>query len=96
MSATPQPSGGLPAAPAGRDRAGPRGRLTSPRQVRAGVPRTLDAVVVRALDPAHAAVAPELTSATGLAAALTGAVRADIARALPAVHRSPVPARGRT
>ena len=86
VSATPQPSGGLPAAPAGRDGAGPRGRLISPRQVRAGVPRTLDAVVVRALDPARAAVAPALTSAAGLAAALTGAVRAD-ARALPAVHR---------
>ena len=87
VTATPQPSGGLPAAPAGRDGAGPRGRLTSPRQVRAGVPRTLDAVVVRALDPARAAVAPALTSAAGLAAALTGAVRADTARALPAVHR---------
>ena len=87
VTATPQPSGGLPAAPAGRDGAGPRGRLTSPRQVRAGVPRTLDAVVVRALDPARAGVAPALTSVAGLAAALTGAVRADAARALPAAHR---------
>lgn len=80
-TATPQPSGGLPAAPAGRDGNRPRGRLASPRQVRAGVPRALDAVVVRALDPVRAAQPPDLTSTTGLMAALDGAVRADTPRA---------------
>ena len=88
-TATPQPSAGLPAAPAGRDSAGPRGRLTSPRQVRAGVPRTLDAVVVWALDPARAGDAPALTSAAGLTAALTEVVRADAARAVPAAPGPP-------
>jgi len=70
-SATPQPSGGVPAAPAGRD--GPhRGRLISPGQVRAGVPRSLDAVVARALDPDRAPLAPDLTTTAGLCDALHG------------------------
>lgn len=68
-SATPQPSGGIPAAPAGRD--GPhRGRLISPGQVRAGVPRSLDVVIARALDPDRAPLAPDLTSTAGLCDAL--------------------------
>ena len=58
--------------------------MTSPGQVRAGVPRSLDAVVVRALDHARAAEAPDLTTAAGLSAALTSAVRADTARVVPA------------
>jgi serine/threonine protein kinase len=70
-SATPQPSGGLPVAPTGRD--GPRrGRLISPGQVRAGVPRSLDAVVARALDPTRAALSPDLTTTAGLCDALHG------------------------
>ena len=71
-SGTPQPSGGLPAAPVGRD--GPsRGRLTGPSQIRAGVPRALDAVVVRALDPTRAQHSPDLTTPGGLCDALGGA-----------------------
>ena len=70
-SGTPQPCGGLPAAPVGRD--GPsRGRLTGPSQVRAGVPRALDAVVVRALDPTRAPQSPDLTTPAGLCDALGG------------------------
>ena len=70
-SGTPQPSGGLPAAPVGRD--GPsRGRLTGPSQIRAGVPRSLDAVVVRALDPKRAPQSPDLTTPAGLCDALGG------------------------
>lgn len=88
-TATPQPSAGLPAAPAGREAGRPRGRLTSPRQVRAGVPGGLDAVVVRALDPARSAQAPALTSAAGLSAALAGAVAADTERARPVAPRPP-------
>ena len=83
-TATPQPSGGLPEAPSLRESGRARGRLTSPGQVRAGVPRSLDAVVVRALDHARAAEAPDLTTAAGLSAALTSAVRADTARVVPA------------
>ena len=86
-TATPQPAGGLPAAPAGREAGQPRGRLSSPRQVRAGVPKALDAVVFRALDPVRAAEAPDLTTTAGLSAALTGAVRVDTARAAPAPAR---------
>lgn len=82
-SATPQPSCGVPAAPAARDRQ--RGRLTSPRQVRAGVPRALDDLVVRVLAPAAGRPGP--TSAAALADALVGAVRADTPR--PVVPREP-------
>lgn len=77
VSATPQPSGGLPAAPTLRDGDDKRGRVHSPRQVRAGVPRALDALVVRALDPQAARQAPALTTAAGLSDALEAAVRAD-------------------
>lgn len=85
-SATPQPSGGVPAAPSGHD--GPRrGKLISPRQVRAGVPRALDAVVARALDPARVSEVPALTSAAALADALEGAVRADTPRVRGARRR---------
>ena len=76
-SATPQPSGGVPAAPALREGDDKRGRLPSPRQVRAGVPGALDALVVRALDPRAAREAPALTTAAGLSDALEAAVRVD-------------------
>jgi hypothetical protein len=72
-TATPQPAGGVPAAPSTRD-GRQRGRLTSPRQVRAGVPRALDELVVRALQPG-AGQAPPAT-ADALADALSRAVRA--------------------
>lgn len=89
-TATPQPSGGLPPAPAGREQGRHRGRLTSPRQVRAGVPRALDAVVVRALDPRTAGDAPALTTATGLSAATRGSVRTETpVGAVPEAPRRP-------
>jgi hypothetical protein len=83
-SATPQPSSGVPAAPAVPDGRS-RGRLTSPRQVRAGVPRALDELVVRVLSPAPDRPAP--TTAAALADALAGAVQADAPR--PVVPREP-------
>jgi hypothetical protein len=83
-SATPQPSCGIPAAPATRD-GRMRGRLTSPRQVRAGVPRALDELVVRVLQPTAGRPGP--TSAAALADALVGAVKADAPR--PVVEREP-------
>jgi hypothetical protein len=76
-SATPQPSCGVPAAPAPKDGRS-RGRLTSPRQVRAGVPRALDELVVRILQPVPERPAP--ATAAALADALAGAVRADTPR----------------
>lgn len=87
VAATPQPSAGLPPAPAGRDGAGGV-RLTSPAQVRAGVPRALDGVVMRALDPQRAPVAPALTSAGGLATVLAAAVPVEQS-GLPSVPRPP-------
>jgi len=84
-STTTQPGGGLPPAPRGREGAtGP----PSPRQVRAGVPRALDDVVRRALDPVQAADRPDLTTATGLAAALAGAVHVA-PPGVPAATRPP-------
>ncbi|MCW2680119.1 MAG: serine/threonine protein kinase [Frankiales bacterium] len=83
VSATPQPSCGVPAAPATRDRK--RGRISSPRQVRAGVPSALDALVVRVLQPTPGRAAP--TSAAALADAFVGAVRADAPR--PVAPREP-------
>lgn len=80
LTATPQPSGGLRPAPAGRDGSGPRGRLTSPRQVRAGVPRSLDTVVVQTLE--------HPPTASQLAEALRGAVRADASRVLASTPRT--------
>ncbi len=97
-SATPQPSGGLPPALAGKN--GPvRGKLISPAQVRAGIPRDLDDVIVRALDPQRAREAPALTTAAQLcdaldralpvsppprgAAARTAGLRSAAARATP-------------
>ena len=76
-AATPQPSAGVPGAPALRARPRARGRLISPRQVRAGVPTALDSAVVRALDPAGRAEAPELRTAEALLDVLDGLVRAD-------------------
>lgn len=90
-SATPQPSGGLPAAPAGREAPGKRGRLVSPRQVRAGVPRALDAVVVRALDPVTARTAPALSTLAGLSDALEAAVSGETPpRPVPTGPRRPL------
>jgi hypothetical protein len=77
QSATPQPSGGVPAGPTAREGTDQRGRLISPRQVRAGVPRALDAVVVRALDPVAARTPPPLTTAAGLSDALELAVTGE-------------------
>ena len=89
-SATPQPSGGVPPAPAGREGPNKRRRLVSPRQVRAGVPRALDAVVVRALDPVAARTPPELTTAAQLSDALEAAVRAEPSgRPAPTAPRGP-------
>ncbi len=80
-AATPQPSAGVPGAPALRDRPKARGRLISPRQVRAGVPTGLDAAVVRALDPAARASAPggppPLRTAEALLDLLDGVVPAE-------------------
>ncbi len=73
-SGTPQPSGGLPAAPTGRDERA-RGKLISPGQVLAGVPRALDTTVVRALDPTKSRVAPDLTSAAGFCDELDKTIR---------------------
>jgi hypothetical protein len=87
-AATPQPSAGVPGAPALRDRPKARGRLISPRQVRAGVPTALDAAVVRALDPAGRAQAPELRTAEALLDVLDAVVRTD----RPA-RRTPAPGR---
>ena len=102
-AATPQPAGGLPAAPAVRTGSDKRGRLTSPRQVRAGVPRALDDVVVRALDPAATRAVPaasspapaparrtaRLTTVEGLVDALEKAVRADTPRSAPVARTAP-------
>ena len=94
-SATPQPAGGLPAAPAGKDGAS-RGRLTSPGQVRAGVPHALNNVVVRALDPTRAQLAPALTTAAGLCDALERTVPADASvRIAPPAPRIPAGLRRR-
>ena len=83
-SATPQPSCGVPPAPASPDGRS-RGRLTSPRQVRAGVPRALDDVVVRVLQPAAERPAP--STAVALADAVLGAVAVEAPR--PVVPRGP-------
>lgn len=80
-SATPQPSCGVPAAPATRDGRS-RGRLTAPHQVLAGVPRALDALVVRVLAPSPTRTAP--TRADRLADAIAGAVTADAPRPVAA------------
>ncbi len=87
VSATPQPSGGVPAAQTTRD-GDHRGQLISPRQVRAGVPRALDGVVTRALDPTRSGTRPSLRTAAGLGAALEAAVRDD-APPRPAPPRGP-------
>jgi hypothetical protein len=76
-AATPQPSAGVPGAPALRERPRARGRLISPRQVRAGVPTALDAAVVRALDAGGRAQEPGLRTADALLDVLEGAVRAE-------------------
>ncbi len=79
-AATPQPSAGLPGAPALRDRPRARGRLISPRQVRAGVPTGLDAAVVRALDPAartSTAAEPHPLTAEALLDVLDGVAGAE-------------------
>lgn len=76
-AATPQPSAGVPGAPALRERPRARGRLISPRQVRAGVPTALDSAVVRALDAVGRAEEPELRTADALLDVLDGLVRAD-------------------
>ena len=86
---TPQPSGGVPAAPGLRAASDKRARTSSPRQVRAGVPRALDGVVVRALDPVKAAAPPRLTTAAGLSDALEAAVRADAPRPAATAPRGP-------
>lgn len=92
-SATPQPSCGVPPAPAIRDGRA-RGRLTSPRQVRAGVPRALDELVVRVLQPGAGPSAP--ATADALADALSRAVRADApAQAPPSEPRLPPAVRRR-
>jgi hypothetical protein len=73
-SATPQPAGGVPAAPVAAQRSGARGRLSGPRSTGAAVPRALDAVVRRALDPAAARSGVPLTTAERLVAALEQAL----------------------
>ena len=88
-TATPQPAGGVPLAPAVRDTGRARGRLSGPRQVRAAVPRSLDLVLTTALDPVRAAESPALTTARGLSDAVSGAVRAETARPGPARARPP-------
>jgi len=96
-SGTPQPSGGLPAAPTGRDERA-RGKLISPGQVLAGVPRALDTTIVRALDPTRSRNVPDLTSAAGFCDALDKTIRppAPVHPAAPAGptprHASPAPA----
>jgi hypothetical protein len=97
-AATPQPSAGLPGAPALRERPKARGRLISPRQVRAGVPTALDAAVMRALDPAGRAEAPGLRTAEALLDVLDvleGLVRADRPARTPSSRRTPAPGRRR-
>ncbi len=92
-AATPQPSAGVPGAPALRERPRARGRLISPRQVRAGVPTALDAAVVRALDPAGRAGPPELRTAEALLDVLEGVVRADRPARAPGSRRTARPRR---
>ncbi|MDQ3611960.1 MAG: hypothetical protein M4D85_10220 [Actinomycetota bacterium] len=89
-SATPQPSGGLPAAPTGRDERA-RGKLISPGQVLAGVPRALDTTIVRALDPTRSRNVPDLTSAAGFCDALDKTIRppAPVRPAAPAGPTAP-------
>lgn len=87
-AATPQPSAGVPGAPALRDRPRARGRLISPRQVRAGVPTALDAAVVRALDAAGRAEAPELRTAEALLDVLDGVVRTERPTRAPTSRRT--------
>jgi len=94
-AATPQPSAGVPGAPALRERPKARGRLISPRQVRAGVPTALDAAVVRALDVAGRAEAPELRTADALLDVLEGAVRTDRPARAPSGRRAAAPGRRR-
>ncbi|MEX2289985.1 MAG: protein kinase [Mycobacteriales bacterium] len=94
VSTTPQPSCGLPAAPAVNDGRS-RGRLTSPGQIRAGIPRALDDLVVRVLQPTPgrpapataAALADAVAAAAAAAARPVGAARAiDAARAIGAAR----------
>lgn len=92
-AATPQPSAGVPGAPALRERPRARGRLISPRQVRAGVPTALDSAVVRALDPAGRAEAPQLRTAEALLDVLDGLVRADRPSRLSSSRRTARPRR---
>jgi hypothetical protein len=92
-AATPQPSAGVPGAPALRERPKARGRLISPRQVRAGVPTALDAAVVRALDPAARAEAPPLRTAEALLDVLAGAVRSDRPTRAPSGRSAAAPGR---
>ena len=88
-SGTPQPSGGLPAAPTGRDERS-RGKLISPGQVLAGVPRALDTTVVRAMHPTRSRMPPELTSAAGFCDALDATIRPP-APVRPAAPARPAP-----
>jgi hypothetical protein len=81
-SATPQPAGGVPAAPVAAQRSGARGRLSGPRSTGADVPRALDAVVRRALDPAAARSGVPLTTTERLVDALEQALA-------PADRRAP-------
>ncbi len=92
-AATPQPSAGVPSAPALRARPKARGRLISPRQVRAGVPTALDTAVVRALDPAGRAQAPALRTAEALLDVLEGAVGTDRPARPPSSRRIAAPGR---
>ena len=92
-AATPQPSAGVPGAPALRERPKARGRLISPRQVRAGVPTSLDAAVVRALDPAGRAEPPALHTAEALLDVLDGVARTDRPARPPSSRRRAAPGR---
>ena len=92
-AATPQPSAGVRAAPALRDRPKARGRLISPRQVRAGVPTALDAAVVRALRSAGRAEQQQLRTADALLDVLDALVRTDRADRAPSSRRTAAPGR---